>query len=70
MSFSNLSGSMLGLFSQLSANTIFARSLTKASAEETKVYEGTITSSPGFMLHNIADISNASEPEVVRIAFL
>ena len=62
---SNFGTSILGLFSMLSANTILAPCLTKANAEETKVYDGTITSSPGITLHRIAAISKASVQEVV-----
>jgi hypothetical protein len=40
-------GSIFGLFSSESAKTIFAPLNTKAFAVETKVKEGTITSSPG-----------------------
>ena len=43
--------------------------LTKTSAELTNVYDGTMTSSPGFMAINRAAISNASVQDVVSRHF-
>jgi hypothetical protein len=40
-----------------STNTGFAPNIAKALAVETKVYEGTMTSSPGERLQSNADIS-------------
>ena len=67
---SNFSASRLGLESMLSANITFTPSRKNAKAVETKVYDGTITSSPGFSLHNIAHISSASVPDVISRHFV
>ena len=54
---------------RLSAKISFAPRISKASAVETNVYDGIITSSPGWMSRSRADISRASVHEVVRSIF-
>ena len=65
ISASTPSRSRLGWSGRLSAKTILAPWRTKASALETKVYEGTMTSSPGPTSARIAAISSASVQLVV-----
>ena len=54
----------------MSTKTIVAPLCTNASAVETNVYEGIITSSPGLISANIAAISNACVQEVVNKTLL
>jgi hypothetical protein len=51
-----------------STNTGLAPNIANALAVETKVYEGTMTSSPGERLQSNADISRAWVHEVVSRA--
>ena len=62
--------SILRVSDLISINTGTPPRNTNAFAVETKVYEGTITSSPGFMSSNRAAISRAAVQEWVSSAFL
>ncbi len=65
---SNCRSSRFSVSGRMSAKTIRAPRNTKAFAVDTKVKEGTITSSPGWMSSNRAHISRAWVQEVVTIA--
>ena len=56
---------MPGWSARLSAKTIVAPWRTNARADDTNVYDGTMTSSPGPTPVRIAAISSASEHDVV-----
>ena len=58
-------GLMLRVSERESTKTGTAPYSAKALAVDTKVYDGTITSSPGFKSHKRADISSAWVQEVV-----
>ena len=57
---------IFGLNERLSANFSVHPRRLNAFAVETKVYEGRMTSSPGFKSAKSADISRASVHEFVR----
>lgn len=59
----------LNVSGRMSMKTGVAPRSTKALAVETKVKEGTITSSPDWMFNNSAAISSAWVQEVVSSAF-
>ena len=66
---SSFDASRFGSSPRLSTNTIVAPWRTNASALETNVYDGTITSSPGPTPVRMAAISSASVHEVVSRHF-
>jgi len=61
---------MLRVSDRESTKTGTALYRANALAVDTKVYDGTITSSPGFKLHSKADISSAWVQEVVSKVLL
>lgn len=62
--------SILGVSFSESAKIIFAPLRINAFAVDTNVYEGIMTSSPGFIFNNKAEISNALVQEFVINVFL
>ena len=61
---------MLRVSGEISQKTGFAPRSTKAFALDTKVYEGTMTSSPAEISHSIAAMSSEAVQELVKSAAL